>query len=91
MPTRWASRTPGKVGYAVVANLIECGYEGEIYPINPKAEEILDLPCSPSVAEVRRPIDLCVIAVPPPQVQAAVEEALAASQAHAEAVMAASN
>ena len=73
-----ASRTPGKVGHAVVANLIKNGFGGEIYPINPQAKEILDLPCSPSLAEVRKPIDLCVIAVPPPSVKAAVEEALAA-------------
>ena len=62
----------------MVANLIKNGFGGEIYPINPQAKEILDLPCSPSLAEVRKPIDLCVIAVPPPSVKAAVEEALAA-------------
>ena len=30
-----ASRTPGKVGYAVVANLIQGGFEGDIVPVNP--------------------------------------------------------
>ncbi|MCJ7739341.1 MAG: CoA-binding protein, partial [Anaerolineae bacterium] len=36
-----ASATPGKLGHAVVRNLQEGGFEGEIYPINPKSTEIL--------------------------------------------------
>ena len=73
-----ASRDPVKVGHAVVANLIAGGFEGEIWPVNPGAEEILDLPCRPSVAAIGKPIDLAVIAVPPTAVAAAVKEALAA-------------
>lgn len=38
-----ASNTPDKVGHIVVSNLIEDGYKGEIYPINPKGGEILGL------------------------------------------------
>ena len=44
-----ASRTPGKVGYILTKNMIESGYGGEIYPINPNAEEILGYKCYPSV------------------------------------------
>ena len=36
-----ASRTPGKVGYAVVANLIQGGFEGDIVPVNPSGGELL--------------------------------------------------
>jgi acetyltransferase len=36
-----ASNTPGKVGHIIVDNLINDGFEGEIYPINPKGGEIL--------------------------------------------------
>lgn len=36
-----ASNTPGKVGYIIVDNLINDGFEGEIYPVNPKGGEIL--------------------------------------------------
>lgn len=73
-----ASRTPGKVGHAVVANLLEGGFKGAIYPINPQTEEILGLQCHPSLSAVRKAIDLCVIAVPPARVRQTVEEALAA-------------
>ena len=38
-----ASRTPGKVGYEILNNLIDGGFEGEIIPVNPSTEEILGL------------------------------------------------
>lgn len=72
-----ASRTPGKVGHAIVSNLLEGGFEGAIYPINPQTEEILGLSCYADLSAVRKPIDLCVVAVPPARVKQAVEEALA--------------
>jgi len=59
-----ASREPGKVGYVVVDNLVRYGYEGEIYPINPKADEILSLKAYPSVRDVEGEIDLAVVVVP---------------------------
>ncbi|MDY6932524.1 MAG: CoA-binding protein, partial [Halobacteriota archaeon] len=59
-----ASRTVGKSGNTIVQNLIDLGYGGEIYPINPSADEILGLKTYPSVEEVGKAIDLAVIAVP---------------------------
>lgn len=73
-----ASRTPGKVGHAVVANLIDSGFAGSVYPINPSADEILGLPCYPDLASVHQPIDLCVIALPATRVKEAVQKALLA-------------
>ncbi len=59
-----ASRTPGKLGYAVLHNVVRYGYQGSIYPINPSADEILGLRCYPSVLVVPGPIDMAVIVVP---------------------------
>jgi acetyl coenzyme A synthetase (ADP forming)-like protein len=59
-----ASRDPEKLGYAVVFNLKEAGFPGRIYPINPKADEILNLKAYPSVLDVPDPIDLAVIVIP---------------------------
>lgn len=59
-----ASRDPAKVGGAVVANLIDGGYEGGIYPVNPHATEILGLPAFSRIADVPDPVDLAVIVVP---------------------------
>lgn len=61
-----ASREPGKLGYAVVHNLIESGYakNNDVYPINPKADEILGLKTYPSVLEVPGEIELAVVVIP---------------------------
>ncbi|MEJ5311173.1 MAG: acetate--CoA ligase family protein [Anaerolineae bacterium] len=69
-----ASRDVEKLGYAVLNNIKASGFAGKIYPINPKADEILDLKAYPSVLDVPDPIDLAVIVIPARFVLAAVEE-----------------
>ncbi len=59
-----ASRTKGKLGNAVLTNVIESGFKGAVYPINPGTREILGLPCYPDLDAVQGPIDLVVIVVP---------------------------
>ncbi len=59
-----AAREPGKLGYNVVNNMLQYGYKGQVYPINPKATEILGLQAYPTVLEVPGPIDLAVVTVP---------------------------
>jgi acetyl coenzyme A synthetase (ADP forming)-like protein len=62
-----ASTNPNKLGYAVLDNLVNGGYltdERRVYPINPKAETILDLLTYPSVNAVAEPIDLAVLVIP---------------------------
>jgi acetate---CoA ligase (ADP-forming) len=59
-----ASRTPGHVGNVIVQNLIDSKFPGRIYPINPKADEILNIKTYPSVTKVKEKIDQAVIAVP---------------------------
>lgn len=69
-----ASATPGKIGYTVIDNLIKGGYQGKIYPINPTATEILNLPVFPTISSVPGDIDLAVITVPVKVVSQVVEE-----------------
>lgn len=69
-----ASAQPGKVGYDVVFNLLDAKFQGAIYPINPKADEILGLKAFPSVLEVPGVIDLAVIVIPSKFVNATLEE-----------------
>lgn len=59
-----ASATPGKIGHTVIKNLIESGYEGGIYPINPTADEILGLKVYQSVLDVPGDIEAAAITVP---------------------------
>ena len=50
-----ASRNPGKVGYAVLANLVNNGFKGPIIPVNLDADEILGLKCTNQSASTRIP------------------------------------
>jgi len=69
-----ASRDTTKLGYGILRNIIESGFQGAIYPINPKANEIMGLQAYPSVLAVPGPIDLAVIVVPEQYVLAVLEE-----------------
>ncbi|MET9258395.1 acetate--CoA ligase family protein [Amycolatopsis sp. NPDC004079] len=70
-----ASAEDGKIGNSVMKNLVNGGYAGEIYPINPKAAEILDRKAYPSIADVPGDVDVAVFAIPAKFVPAALEEA----------------
>ena len=59
-----ASSSPDKVGHIVVDNLKNCGFEGEIYPINPKGGEILGLKAYSNVKECPKVPDLVIVSVP---------------------------
>jgi len=69
-----ASRDPEKLGYAVLANLKEGGYPGRLYPVNPKADEILGLKAYPSVLDILDPVDLAIIVIPYRLVPAVLEQ-----------------
>ena len=58
-----ASRDPTSVGYAILKNIVVGGFQGEVYPVNPKTEEISGLRCYPSVAVVPGEVDLAMIVV----------------------------
>lgn len=59
-----ASDAPGSVGRMILRNLIDGGYRGTLYAVNPKYEQIQDLPCHRSVEDIGRPVDLAIIATP---------------------------
>jgi len=59
-----ASNNTKKVGYAVLKNIIDFGFKGEIYPINLKEKEILGLKSYPSITDVENEVDLAVFVVP---------------------------
>jgi acetyltransferase len=73
-----ASRNPGKVGYAVLANLINNGFKGPIVPVNLDADEILGLKCYKSLGEYKDPIDLSIIMVGGKYVKDALQSSIKA-------------
>ena len=71
-----ASRTAGKVGHELVANLIDSKFAGPVVPINPSADEVLGLKCYPDLKTYGKKIDLSLIALPTPLVRQAIESAI---------------
>jgi acetyl coenzyme A synthetase (ADP forming)-like protein len=69
-----ASSEDGKIGNAVMKNLINGGYQGAIYPINPRAAEILGRPCFRSVLDIPGGVDVAIFAIPAKLVPQALEE-----------------
>ena len=69
-----ASSTPGKIGYTVVKNLLESKYTGQIYPVNPKDDEILGLKNYKTMDEIPGPVDAAVIVVPAKFVSGVIDE-----------------
>ncbi|MEM3208792.1 MAG: CoA-binding protein, partial [Candidatus Micrarchaeaceae archaeon] len=60
-----ASRDPKKVGHIILQNYIDGGYPGKIYPVNNKSTgPIMGLRTYKSVKEIKKSIDLAVIAIP---------------------------
>ena len=69
-----ASAVDGKIGNSVMKNLINGGYKGAIYPINPKASEILGVKSYSSITDVPGDVDVAVFAIPAQFVGDALEE-----------------
>lgn len=59
-----ASREELKIGHIVLKNLLDSGFEGQLYPVNPKADEILGLKAYPTVLDIPAMVDQAVICVP---------------------------
>jgi acetyltransferase len=69
-----ASQNPAKIGYDILNNIARYGYGGAVYPINPKAREILGHKAYPDLASVPSKIDLAVVAVPATAVMDVLEQ-----------------
>lgn len=69
-----ASANADKIGYKILKNIVDAGFKGNIYPINPKADEILGRKAYPSVKDVPGDVDVAVIVVPAAAVPQVIEE-----------------
>ncbi|TAL48523.1 CoA-binding protein [archaeon] len=69
-----ASRDPNKVGHVILRNLLDSGWKGKIFPVNPNAEEILNNKVYASVKDIPEPVDLAIVAVPAEIVLKVVQE-----------------
>lgn len=69
-----ASSNPAKIGHEVLRNIIEGGYRGRIFPVNPRTPEILGLKAYASVEMIPVPVDLAIVAIPSAFVPGVMEE-----------------
>lgn len=69
-----ASRRPGSVGASLFHNIIEAGFTGVVYPVNPSWPSVGGVRCYPRVSDLPEVPDLAVVIVPAPGVLDAVEE-----------------
>ena len=59
-----AARDENKIGYKILKNILDGGYKGKIFPVNPQGGEILGLKAYRSVEEVNEPVDVASIVIP---------------------------
>lgn len=70
-----ASNDEGKAGYQILKNLIELDFDGKVYPVNPKEDEIFGRRCYPSLKDIDAKVDLILVSVPAPIVPGVFMEA----------------
>jgi acetate---CoA ligase (ADP-forming) len=68
-----ASRNPSSLGYRLLSNLVQGGFNGPVYPVNPHASHVLSIRAYPSLEAVGEPVDLAVVVVPAAAVPEVVE------------------
>jgi acyl-CoA synthetase (NDP forming) len=61
----------------VVRNLLDGAFEGPVFPVNPRYDEVCGLPCHPSVEAIGQPVDLALVLVSADRVTAAVDDCIA--------------
>ena len=73
------SADESKLGAVVFKNLIEAGFEGNLYGVNPKlaGQELKGKKCFASVRDIPEPVDLVILLVPSRFCEAAVDDAIA--------------
>jgi acetyl coenzyme A synthetase (ADP forming)-like protein len=59
-----ASRSPNTIGHQILANLVQHGYTGAVYPVNPTAHAVGSIRAYPSISDVPEPVDLAILVVP---------------------------
>src|SRR3990170_6172592 len=59
-----ATEKVGSLPGVILKNLLDMGFKGQIFPVNPKYKTVFDLPCYESVLKIPQKVELVVIAVP---------------------------
>ncbi|NQT96949.1 MAG: acetate--CoA ligase family protein [Candidatus Marinimicrobia bacterium] len=77
-----ASENPLKIGHVIVKNIVEAGYHGKIYPVNPKGGEVLGHKIYSSITDINDEIDVATLVIPAKYAYSALEMCAAAGVKH---------
>ena len=83
-----ASNDPGKAGYQIYKNLLDLGFEGPVYPVNPNLSELFGHTCYSSLKEIEGPLELIVVTIPAFGVPRIFEEARSRGDVRAAVIIA---
>ncbi|HPE45997.1 MAG TPA: CoA-binding protein, partial [Deltaproteobacteria bacterium] len=72
-----ASDVPVKWGNLILTSILGWEFKGKVFPVNPKKDKLLGLPCYPSITAIPDPVDLAVLVIPAPHVPAVMRECVA--------------
>ncbi|MCX6175095.1 MAG: acetate--CoA ligase family protein [Ignavibacteriales bacterium] len=72
-----ASTKEKNIGYELLNTIKSYGFRGSVFPVNPKAEEILGYKCYKRIEEISEKIDLAIVVVPKQFVETSIDELLA--------------
>jgi acetyl coenzyme A synthetase (ADP forming)-like protein len=70
-----ATKRQGSIGLAIFKNLIDAGYQGILYPVNPKAKSVQGVKAYPTLRDIPDDVDMAVLVVPSERVASVIEEA----------------
>ena len=70
-----ASNRPGSLGLNIFRNLLDAGYQGILYPVNPKARSIQGVKAYPSLLHIPDEVDMAELIVPSEHVPSVIQEA----------------
>ncbi|MBX6354156.1 MAG: GNAT family N-acetyltransferase, partial [Thermoflavifilum sp.] len=72
-----ASRDPDSLGHQLLRHIVDGGFQGTVYPVNPHARAVAGVQAHPSLRDIPEPVDLAVIAVPAAETLGVVDDAVA--------------
>jgi len=69
-----ASRSPNTIGHQILANIVNHGFTGAVFPVNPNAPTIHSIKAYPTVGAIPDAVDLAVVVVPKQRVLGVADE-----------------
>jgi acyl-CoA synthetase (NDP forming) len=77
MAVAGVSNKSSRLGNLLLYSFTDMGFKGDLYPVNPREDQVMRLRCYPSLREIEGPVDLVIISVHPRGVPDLIEDCIA--------------